>query len=35
MNWNTYRYIGLNPLAALYYECWYMVKGLLKYKNLK
>ena len=27
--------IGLNPLAALYYECWYMVKGLLKYKNLK
>jgi len=35
MNWNTYRYIGLNPLSALYYECWYMVKGLLKYKNLK
>ena len=35
MNWNTYRYIGLNPLAALYYECWYMVKGLFKYKNLK
>ena len=35
MNWNTYRYIGLNPLSALYYECWYMVKGLLKYRNLK
>ena len=35
MNWNTYRYVGLNPLAAFYYECWYMVKGLLKYKNLK
>lgn len=35
MNWNTYRYVGLNPLAALYYECWYMVRGLLKYKNLK
>lgn len=35
MNWNTYRYIGLNPLSALYYECWYVVKGLLKYKNLK
>lgn len=35
MNWNTYRYIGLNPLSAFYYECWYIVKGLLKYKNLK
>lgn len=35
MNWNTYRHIGLNPLSALYYECWYVVKGLLKYKNLK
>ena len=35
MNWNTYRYVGLNPVSALYYECWYIVKGLLKYKNLK
>ena len=35
MNWNTYRYVGLNLLSAFYYECWYMVKGLLKYKNLK
>ena len=35
MNWNTYRYVGLNPVSALYYEGWYMVKGLLKYKNLK
>ena len=35
MNWNTYRYIGLNPLSALYHECWYVVKGLMKYKNLK
>lgn len=35
MNWNTYRYVGLNPLAAFYYECWYVVKGLLKYRNLK
>ena len=35
MNWNTYRYIGLNPLSAFYYECWYIVKGLSKYKNLK
>ena len=35
MNWTTYRYIGLNPLSAFYYECWYVVKGLMKYKNLK
>lgn len=35
MNWNTYRYMGLNVFAALYYECWYIVKGVLKYKNLK
>ena len=35
MNWNTYRYVGLNPLSALYYECWYVVKSLLKYRNLK
>lgn len=35
MNWNTYRHVGLNPFAAFYYECWYVVKGLLKYKNLK
>lgn len=35
MNWNTYRYIGLNPMEAIYYECWYMAKGLLKCRNLK
>lgn len=35
MNWNTYRYVGLTFLEAFYYECWYAVKGLLKYKNLK
>ena len=35
MNWNTYRYIGLNPLSAFYYEFLYVVKGLMKYKNLK
>ena len=35
MNWKTYRYIGLNPIAAFYYECWYTVNGLLKYRNLK
>lgn len=35
MNWNTYRYVGLNPIVALYYEIWYIINGLLKYKNLK
>lgn len=35
MNWNTYRYVGLNVIETVYYEAWYMVKGLLKYKNLK
>lgn len=35
MNWNTYRYIGLNPVVASYYMGWYIVKGLLKYSHLK
>ena len=35
MNWNTYRYIGLNPVAASYYMCWYIAKGILKYRHLK
>ena len=35
MNWNTYRYIGLNLIETVYYECWYVIKGLMKYKNLK
>lgn len=35
MNWNTYRYVGLSFFEALYYECWYIVNGLLKYRNLK
>ena len=34
MNWNTYRYVGLNPLSAFYYMCWYTVKGILKYRHL-
>jgi teichuronic acid biosynthesis glycosyltransferase TuaG len=35
MNWNTYRYIGLNILEAIYYECWYIIKGLIKYRHLR
>lgn len=35
MHWNTYRYKGLNPLAAACYMCWYTVNGFLKYRHLK
>ncbi len=35
MNWNTYRYLGLNRVEAFYYMCWYSVRGLLKYRHLK
>lgn len=35
MNWNTYRAIGLNVFQAAYYEAWYVVNGLLKYRNLR
>lgn len=35
MNWNTYQYVGLNLIEAAYYEGWYMIKSLLKYRNLK
>lgn len=35
MNWNTYRAIGLNVFQAAYYEAWYVVNGLLKYRKLK
>lgn len=35
MNWNTYRYVGLNKAEAFYYMCWYTIKGILKYRHLK
>ena len=35
MNWNAYRYVGLNTVEAAYYEAWYMVKNIIKYTNLK
>lgn len=35
MNWNTYRYVGLNFVSASYYMCWYVVKSLLKYSHFK
>lgn len=34
MNWNTYRYIGLNVWTAAYYMVWYSLNGLLKYMHL-
>lgn len=35
MNWNKYRYVGLNVVEAAYYEAWYMFKNVMKYANLK
>ena len=35
MNWNTYRNVGLNWVTASYYMCWYVIKGLIKYRHLK
>ena len=35
MNWNTYRYIGLNPISAAYYMGWYTINGIRKYRQLK
>ena len=34
MNWNTYRYVGLNVFAASYYMGWYTVKSIIKYRHL-
>lgn len=34
MNWNTYRYVGLSVAQSLYCELWYIVKNVLKYRNL-
>ena len=33
--WNTYRYIGLNLIEAVYFICWYAVRGLRKYRELR
>lgn len=35
MNWNTYRYVGLNVFASIYYMFFYTINGIKKYKNLK
>lgn len=35
MNWNTYQYVGLNPIEAAYYMCWYTMRGIMKYRHLK
>ena len=34
MNWNTYRYIGLDIFETVYYMAWYIINSLLKYRNL-
>ncbi|WP_448863835.1 glycosyltransferase family 2 protein [Dorea sp.] len=35
MNWNTYQYIGLSLCETFFYECCYIMKSLMKYRNLK
>ena len=35
MNWNTYRYVGLGWLPAVYYMSWYTVNGLKKHASLR
>lgn len=34
MNWNTYRYIGLNLFQCIFYEIAYMVNGFIKYGHI-
>ena len=33
MNWNTYKYVGLNPALAAYNMVWYTINGILKYRH--
>lgn len=35
MNWNTYRAVGLRMHEVTYHMMWYVVKGILKYRNLR
>ncbi len=35
MNWNTYRAAGLGIIESMYYMCWYIIRGFMKYRNLK
>ena len=34
MNWNTYRYIGLDITQRIYYQMCYILNSILKYRNL-
>ena len=35
MNWNTYRFIGLNWIEALYYQLCYITRNIKKYAKLR
>ncbi len=35
MNWNTYRYIGLNLPERIFYMINYTIRGFMKWRNLK
>lgn len=34
MNWNTYKYMGINVFQRWYYMFWYTINGLLKYMRI-
>lgn len=35
MAYRTYRYVGLGLISSCYYMCWYIVRGIRKYKKIK
>lgn len=35
MAYKTYRFVGINPVTAIYYMGWYVVRGLRKYRYIK
>lgn len=34
MNWNTYRHVGMSVRKSIYYMCWYMCRGIQKYRSI-
>ena len=35
MNWNTYRYVGMDIMESIYYMMCYTIRGLKKWTNIK
>ncbi|NJJ41638.1 glycosyltransferase family 2 protein [Paenibacillus apii] len=34
MAYRTYRYVGLSSIKSTYYICWYVIRGIRKYKRI-